>query len=162
YNPVKTKASASVQAIPLPSNISNGNPALTPYDPPSTYPAAAGIQTQTRTSNNYAGKVTWYATPNHRLELTAFGDPSTGDSGTQRIPSAANGASALKNIDIFTTGGGLSSIDYGGNNYALKYDAVFTPTLFLQAQIGRHDAKFEENSALNASRYTDQRQLRCF
>jgi len=162
YNPVKTKSSAAVQAIPLPSTISNGNPALTKYDPPATYPASVGIETQSRMSNNYAGKFTWYATPNHRLELTAFGDPSTGDSGPQRIPTAADGASALKNIDIFTTGGGLSSIDYGGNNYSLKYDAVFTPTFFLQAQVGRHDGKFDETSALNASRYTDQRQLRCF
>ncbi|HEX4825056.1 MAG TPA: TonB-dependent receptor [Candidatus Polarisedimenticolaceae bacterium] len=162
YNPVLTKSSATVQGISLPTTISNGNPALTQYDPPSTYPASIGIQTQQRTSNNYAGKLTWYANPNHRLELTAFGDPSTGDQGPQRLPSAANGASALKNIDIFTTGGGLSSINYGGNNYSLKYDAVFTPTFFMQAQVGRHDGKFEETSELDASRYTDQRQLRCF
>lgn len=154
YNPVETKASATIQNIPLPSNISNGNPALVPFDPTANYPAAvAGIQTQKRTSNNYAGKLTWYATPNHRLELTAFGDPSKGDAGPQRF--------SLRNID-FAQGGGLSSIDYGGNNYSLKYDAVFTPTLFMQAQIGRHDAKFNETSSLDASRYTDQRQLRCF
>jgi hypothetical protein len=148
-----------MQDIPLPSTISNGNPALVPYDPTASYPAAvAGLQTQKRTSNNYAGKLTWYATPNHRLEFTAFGDPSTGDMGVQRIPTQANGGSALRNID-FAAGGGLSSISYGGNNYSLKYDAVFTPTFFMQAQIGRHDGKFEETSDLNASRYTDQRQL---
>jgi outer membrane receptor protein involved in Fe transport len=154
YNPVLTKTSATIQGIPLPTNISNGNPALVPYDPTATYPAATdGLQTQKRTSNNYAAKLTWYATPNHRLEFTAFGDPSTGDTGPQRF--------SLRNID-FANGGGLSSIDYGANNYSLKYDAVFTPTLFMQAQIGRHDGKFDETSALNASRYTDQRQLRCF
>jgi outer membrane receptor protein involved in Fe transport len=162
YNPVLTKTSATMQDIPLPSTISNGNPALVPYDPTASYPAAvAGLQTQKRTSNNYAGKLTWYATPNHRLEFTAFGDPSTGDMGVQRIPTQANGGSALRNID-FAAGGGLASISYGGNNYSLKYDAVFTPTFFMQAQIGRHDGKFEETSDLNASRYTDQRQLRCF
>src|SRR5215471_11568887 len=32
----------------------------------------------------------------------------------------------------------------------------------MQAQIGRHDGQFKEDSVLNKSRYTDQRQLRCF
>jgi len=154
YNPVQGKESAAIQDIPLPSNIGQGNPVLTPFDPSPQYPAAvAGLQTRQRKSDNYAAKLTWYATPNHRLELSAFGDPSSGDMGVQRF--------SLRNMD-FAQGGGLSSIDYGANNYNLKYDAVFTPTLFMQAMIGRHDGKFEEVSGLNRSRYTDDRQLRCF
>ena len=154
YNPVIGKESAAIQDIPLPSNISFGDPALVPYDPTAQYPAAvAGLQTRERRSDNYAAKLTWYANPNHRLELSAFGDPSSGDSGPQRF--------SLRNID-FAQGGGLSEISYGANNFNLKYDAVFTPTLFMQAMIGRHDGKFEETSGLNRSRYTDQRQLRCF
>jgi hypothetical protein len=154
YNPVMTKTTATIQGIALPTGISNGNPALVPFDPTATYPAATdGLQTQKRTSNNYAAKLTWYATPNHRLEFTAFGDPSTGDTGPQRF--------SLRNID-FAAGGGLSSIDYGANNFSLKYDGVFTPTFFMQAQLAYHDGKFDETSALDASRYTDQRQLRCF
>lgn len=154
YNPVQGKESAAIQDIPLPSNIGQGNPALTPFDPTPQYPAAvAGLQTRERRSDNYAAKLTWYATPNHRLELSAFGDPSSGDMGVQRF--------SMRNID-FAQGGGLSEISYGANNFNLKYDAVFTPTLFMQAMIGRHDGKFEETSALNRSRYTDDRQLRCF
>lgn len=154
YNPVTGKDSSAIQNIPLPSGISAGNPALVPFDPTASYPAAtAGLQTRDRQSNNYAGKLTWYATPNHRLEFSAFGDPSTGDMGVQRF--------SLRNID-FAQGGGLSEIAYGGNNYTLKYDGVLTPRLFVQAQLARHDAKFEETSALNRSRYDDQRQLRCF
>jgi carboxypeptidase family protein len=154
YNPVFKKTAGQIENIPLPSTLSNGDPARVPYDPTAAFPAAvAGIQVQERTSNNYAGKVTWYANPNHRLELSAFGDPSTGDAGPQRF--------SLRNID-FPEGGGLSEIDYGANNYTLKYDAVFTPTLFMTAQVGFHDGKFEEVSTLNKSRYTDQRQLRCF
>jgi outer membrane receptor protein involved in Fe transport len=149
YNPVKTSAAATIEPVALPTTIG-----VAPYNPTATYPAAAaGTQVQDRTSNNYAGKITWYANPNHRLELSAFGDPSKGDEGPQRF--------SLRNID-FPEGGGLSQITYGANNYTLKYDAVFTPTLFLTAQIGRHDGKFEETSSLNKSRYTDQRQLRCF
>ena len=154
YNPVETKASGTIQNIPLPSNISNGVPSRVPFDPTAAYPAAvAGIQTQKRTSNNYAAKLTWYASPNHRLELTAFGDPSKGDLGPQRF--------SLRNID-FAQGGGDSAIEYGANNYSAKYDAVFTPTFFMQALVGYHNGSFGETSAINKSRYEDQRQLRCF
>jgi hypothetical protein len=154
YNPVMGKDSAAIQDIALPSNISNGVVSSQPFDPTPQYPAAAaGLQTRERRSDNYAAKLTWYANPNHRLELSAFGDPSSGDLGVQRF--------SLRNID-FPQGGGLSDISYGANNFNLKYDAVFTPTLFMQAMIGRHDGKFEETSALNKSRYTDDRQLRCF
>jgi len=151
YNPVETKSSQAAQNIPLPFNTIGGPIA---FRPPPEYPAAvAGIQTQKRTSNNYAAKLTWYASPNHRLELTAFGDPSDGAMGPQRF--------SLHNIN-FPQGGGDSSISYGANNYSLKYDAVFTPTFFMQALVGYHNGEFQETSAINASRYTDQRQYRCF
>lgn len=154
YNPVLTKSSKAIQDIPLPSTISQGVPSSVPFDPTPSYPAAlAGIQTNERRSDNYAAKLTWYANPNHRLELSAFGDPSTGDIGVQRF--------ALRNID-FPQGGGLSEISYGANNFTLKYDAVFTPTFFMQAHLGRHSGSFDETSALNKSAYTDDRQLRCF
>jgi hypothetical protein len=154
YNPVKDTASAAIENIALPSTIDAGDPTRVPFDPTASYPAAdAGLQNRKRSSNNYAAKLTWYVSPNHRLEISGFGDPSTGDSGPQRF--------SLRNID-FPEGGGLSSISYGANNYTLKYDGVFTPTFFMQAQIGRHDGKFTEDSVLNKSRYTDQRQLRCF
>jgi len=156
YNPVQATFSGNIQAIPLPANLDPGNPQ---FNPTASYPAAsAGLQQYQRSSNNYAGKLTWYATPNHRLELTAFGDPSTGDAGPQHLTVAP---SALRNID-YLEGGGQSSLSYGAQNYTLKYDAVFTPTFFMQAQLSRHDGKFEEDSVVNKSRYTDQRQLRCF
>src|SRR5262245_47654091 len=120
YNPVVTYTSATIQNIPLPSTI--GTPAQAQFRPTPEYPAAvAGIQTIKRTSDNYAAKLTWYATPNHRLELTAFGDPSDGDLGQQRalIPPGAS----LRGID-YPEGGGASSNSYGANNYSLKYDAV--------------------------------------
>jgi hypothetical protein len=149
YNPTSQYQTAAIQDLALPASLAGTT----------QYPQAAeGTQTINRTSNNYAAKLTWYATPNHRLELTAFGDPSSGGTGPQRefIPGGV-----VPNLD-YNQGGGQSSINYGGNNYSLKYDAVFTPTFFMQAQIGRKDAKFTEDSVLNDSRYTDQRQLRCF
>ena len=159
YNPVTGHSSAAIQNISLPSTTVDNDPLHAAYNPPANYPSAsAGIQGYKRSSNNYAGKLTWYASPNHRLEFTAFGDPSTGDSGPQRLNVDS---STLRNLE-YLQGGGQSSIAYGANNYSLKYDAVFTPTFFMQAQISRHDGKFTEDSVLNKSEYTDQRQLRCF
>jgi hypothetical protein len=149
YNPTSQKQSATIQDLALPASLAGTT----------QYPQVAeGTQTIKRTSNNYAAKFTWYANPNHRLELSAFGDPSKGGTGPQREFIAGG---VVPNLD-YASGGGNSSIDYGGNNYTLKYDAVFTPTFFMQAQVGRKDAKFTEDSVLNDSRYTDQRQLRCF
>jgi Carboxypeptidase regulatory-like domain len=150
FNPTEQKQTAAIQDLPLPASLAGTT----------QYPQAAeGTQTIKRSSNNYAGKLTWYANPNHRLELTAFGDPSTGGTGPQREFILPGGVTP--NLD-YAEGGGQSSINYGGNNYTLKYDAVFTPTLFMQAIVGRKDAKFTEDSVLNQSRYTDLRQLDCF
>jgi hypothetical protein len=43
-----------------------------------------GDQDRKRRILSYAGKLTWQATPNHRFDFTAFGDPSHGDVGIQR------------------------------------------------------------------------------
>src|SRR6185503_19733559 len=39
---------------------------------------------RSRKSLSYAGKLTWQAGPNHRFDISAFGDPSKGDMGLQR------------------------------------------------------------------------------
>ncbi len=142
YNPTQQKQTAQIQDIPLPANLTGG---ITQYPQ-----AAEGSQTIKRTSNNYAAKVTWYANPNHRLELSAFGDPSNGGTGPQRefIPF---GGAPFPNLD-YDSGGGQSSIDYGGNNYSLKYDAGFPPTPFLQGQNGRKESKIPETPLLHHSR----------
>ena len=46
--------------------------------------------TRERSIDNYAGKVSWFATPNHKIELTAFGDPSEGDVGPQNPTATAS------------------------------------------------------------------------
>ena len=69
YNPVTIKDEFSIEdQLIVPSQV-----------PPSyAYPgfATAGqtIKHQ-RKSDNYAGKLTWYLNPNHRIEGTVFGDP---------------------------------------------------------------------------------------
>jgi hypothetical protein len=120
-----------------------------------TFPASdLGAQERTRTSYNWAAKLTWYANPNHRVEFTGFGDPSKGDKGPQN-------SAALRYLD-YSAGGGQSEIEYGGNNYAIKYNGVFTPNFFAEVQVSRHDAKFRETPSLNQSRVRDRRQQLCF
>jgi len=153
YNPVRTDTSADISAAP----IESGAPFLFDTFPSgqTTYPAVGlGPQERKRTNNNWAVKFTWYASANHRLELTGFGDPSDGDRGPQRFGS-------LRNLE-FASGGGQSEIEFGANNYSLKYDAVFTPNFFMQFQAARHDGKFRETSVLNKHNVTDRRQELAF
>lgn len=147
FNPIRKKDRFTIEASPFDPDFA---PAGTP-----TFPAAElGAQERTRTSYNWAAKMTWYATPNHRLELTGFGDPSKGKRGPQN-------STSLRYLD-FAAGGGQSDIEYGGNNYALKYNGVFTPSFFGEVQASLHKAKFREQSVLNQSRVRDRRQQLCF
>src|SRR5262249_20622666 len=57
----------------------------------------------------------------------------------------------------FDTGGGESSIRYGSNNVALKWNAVFTPKFFMEAQLAHHDGFFRESSNNDEYNYTDLR-----
>src|SRR5207249_4247640 len=107
----------------------------------------------TRTSNNWAAKITWYANPNHRIEFTGFGDPSKGRRGAQN-------STSLRYLD-FADGGGQSDIKYGANNYAVKYNGVFTPSFFGEVQASRHDGKFREKSSVDEPRTRDRRQQLC-
>jgi hypothetical protein len=152
YNPVNSSTDFLAERVELMPEFSSMFPTT---DPATVYPSIAlGAAHRTRHSDNWAAKFTWYVNPNHRIELSGFGDPSSGALGSQR-------SGALRYLD-YAKGGGQSSIEYGGNNYSLKYDAVFTPKFFMQFQAARHDAKFTEESFVNQNLLTDQRQLRCF
>src|SRR5206468_12500587 len=77
---------------------------------PTGFPLASlGDVDRKRRIYSYAGKVTWQATGNHRIDFTAFGDPSKGDPGPQR-PAALIG----------TTNAGFTELTkYGGHNQAV-------------------------------------------
>ncbi|PYQ01613.1 MAG: hypothetical protein DMF82_18745 [Acidobacteria bacterium] len=77
---------------------------------PAGFPLASlGPVDRDRRIMSYAGKVTWQATGNHRIDFTAFGDPSKGDPGPQR-PAALIGT---------TTAGFTELAKYGGHNQAV-------------------------------------------
>jgi len=159
-NQVSTDEGATIEPLDLATafNVAPGAPTANATYPVgnATYPVAlAGPQVRTRTNDNWAAKVTWYANPNHRLELSGFGDPSDGDAGPQSF-------AGLRNLQYFSLGGGQSDITYGANNYTLKYDGALTSNFFLQAQVGRHDGEFRETSTLDHSRVRDRRQELAF
>jgi len=159
-NQVTTEQGATIESAtldPLYNVAPTAATASTTYPSTTgTYPAAlAGPQVRERTNDNWAAKVTWYANPNHRLELSGFGDPSDGDAGPQ-------GFGGLRNLQYLTLGGGQSAIEYGANNYTLKYDGAITSNVFVQAQVGRHDGEFREVSSFDASRVRDRRQELAF
>src|SRR4029077_6993855 len=105
------------------------------------FPSGGSTLDRKRTADNYALKFNWMVSPKHQVELSFFGDPATGPSGPQRD-------NAPRYTD-FDSGGGYSKIRFGSDNQALKWNAVFTPRFFMEAQVAHHDGIFRETSALD-------------
>jgi hypothetical protein len=165
YNPVVTTQGRMAQSIVNPESVAFSGGATGVFDetassnafgsidgvtlPLEAFPSAGTALERKRTANNYAAKLSWMVSPKHQLELTFFGDPAEGRRGPQRN-------SAARFTD-FATGGGQSRISYGAHNQSLKWNAVFGPKFFMEAQIARHDGKFRETSVVNDHAYLDLR-----
>jgi hypothetical protein len=119
------------------------------------YASLGGVDRE-RTIQAYAGKLSAQATSNHRLDLSIFGDPSTGQSGMQRITEmrriAYPGAPGTTAIE-----GGFSELDYGGHNQTLRYDGVFGSRWLLEGNVARSTNKFFETPSIDEWRYRDVR-----
>jgi outer membrane receptor for ferrienterochelin and colicin len=113
------------------------------------FPSSGRELERQRTANNYALKFNWQVSPKHQVELSFFGDPADGKSGPQRDNSPR--------FTDFNAGGGYSEIKFGSDNQALKWNAVFGPRFFMEAQIAHHDGTFRETSALDQYSYRDLR-----
>jgi hypothetical protein len=147
-NPAFGAASAGVAAF----DESGPNGFSAPFA--QAFPSASGDLTRSRQSHNYAAKLSWVVNPSNQVELTMFGDPSSGDMGPQRA-----------NAALYTdqdAGGGESAITYGSNNAALKWNSVVSPRFFLETQIGWHSGQFRETSARDEWQYTDIRNIQEF
>ncbi len=144
-NPAYTAASAGVTAFD--ETGANGFGAASQL----AFPSSTGDLTRDRMSHNYAAKLSFMVNPKNQVELTLFGDPSQGKAGPQRNNSAL--------YSDFDQGGGESNIHYGSNNAALKWNIVFSPAFFMEAQVGYHDGKFREESTNDEIRYTDIRNV---
>ena len=98
-----------------------------------------------RRSLSYAGKLTWQLTAQHRLDLTAFGDPSHGEPGPQR-PDALRAEDA----DLFS-----ELRTYGGHNQALRYSGVLDPKWWLEVTAALARTRHEEVASVDEWRVTD-------
>ncbi|MEE9291295.1 MAG: TonB-dependent receptor, partial [Acidobacteriota bacterium] len=163
YNPVFTTRSVRAQSIADPAftAASAGLPAFDElladgFSAPNAlaFPSAGRDLDGTRRAHNYAAKFTWQASDRHQLELTLFGDPVRGGNGPQRDISGAVGQALNQQYNL---DGGASEIRYGSHNQSLKWNAVFTPRFFMEAQVTRHNAEFREDSGLDDLQYTDLR-----
>jgi hypothetical protein len=158
YNPVITNQDRRAQFLADPSfapasaGVSRFNEVLSTgfgVTNDLAFPSATRDLERKRHSDNYALKFSWTVSPKHQLELTFFGDPSKGDRGPQR--------DTAPTYTDFASGGGQSEIEYGAHNQTLKWNAVFGPRFFMEAQVARHDGEFRETSVKNENVYRDLR-----
>lgn len=98
-----------------------------------------------RNVRSYAAKLTALPSTDHRLELTAFGDPSHADRGPQA-------ASAL----LAETTGGFSELDYGGHNQGLSYQGVLGTSWLVEASAAHAASRFSEQVAVDEWQVTDE------
>jgi hypothetical protein len=107
--------------------------------------------TRERHNDNYAAKLSWFATPNHKFELTAFGDPSKGEVGAQAPWTALrNLADPIRVPDPST---GASGLDYGGDKASFKYQGVWTSNFFTELLVAQSQNEFSEFGPGTESRW---------
>ncbi len=168
YNPVQTTYNFTRQSVQNPI-FNDGNPdgSMSSIFPSTeTFPASktGGVENE-RTNQNWAAKVNWQITPSHRLEFTGFGDPSDGDGRTGITASTftmtgRQGPTFATNVEKVAAGfgdGGKSTIDYGADQYSLKYSGLFGSDWFVEAQANYRNNEFTEDPVVNDYAYTDTR-----
>jgi hypothetical protein len=112
--------------------------------------AALGEVDRKRRILGYAGKVTWQMTSNHRLDISAFGDPSHGDMGPQRAGNLASG------VDNPAKPAGFSELKkYGGHNQVIRYDGIMSRSWLIEASFAHARNQIEEVPNVNENRWTD-------
>ena len=154
-NPVETRTGFEAPSVTFPS-CPGCDPDISDIAGTQAFPASQlGIQERVRRNYNYAGKLTWFMASNHRLDFTLFGDPSRGYNGPQNAD--APDASQAPLYADYAQGGGQSGIRYGANNASIKYNGIFTPKFFIDAQVSRHDGRFSEDPLLDGYRIRDRR-----
>jgi hypothetical protein len=109
-----------------------------------------------RRIQSYAGKLTAQLSSSHRLDFSAFGDPSVGESGLQQFNVLRR--IAYPNVPGTTDiRGGFSKLEYGGNNQSVSYDAILSSRWLVEARLNHSDQKFHEIPEVNEYRFQDLR-----
>jgi hypothetical protein len=115
------------------------------FQAPKGFPLASlGSVDRKRHSYSYAGKLTYQASSNHTLTFSAFGDPSHGDNGPQRLISLdGDGTEAF------------SAIDYGSHQQTLRYEGVLSRSWLIEAAVGHSQSHFTEIPSANTNYVTN-------
>ena len=115
--------------------------------PPNMPAASLGDVDQKRRTMSYAGKLTYQASTNHRVDVTAFGDPSHGELGPQRAAVLRESTPAGRNFSTIDT--------YGGHNQTLRYDGILSRNWLIEASVARATNELVEIPLVNEHRVTD-------
>ena len=97
--------------------------------------------TTERTIWNYAANVKWNINSRNSFTLSSFGDPSEGDTGPQRLTSGT--------VEDPTSR--YSGIDFGGNNFAARWEGELYENGFAEASYAFHHDVFNETLQRNES-----------
>ena len=101
------------------------------------------VNVQTR-ALNYAGKLDWNIAPNHQLEGSVFGDPSSLPTNFARIGSLASNDKLRE-----------SSLDFGTRTWTTRYNGAFGPKFLLTANYSDYYSSFNELPLANGYAITD-------
>jgi len=99
--------------------------------PPDFPLESLGSVDRKRRTYSYAAKLTWQLSSNHRVDFSAFGDPSKGEMGPQQ-------SSALRGADTAA----FSELNYGGHNQSIKYDGIVNANWLVELTAGHAGNKF--------------------
>jgi hypothetical protein len=97
-----------------------------------------------RNSIAYSAKLTYQINDLNRLDVSTFGDPSTGELGPQRRTS-------LLGTDLAA----FSEIDFGGHNQTVRYETVFSDNLLFSASVSHATNAIEEAPSVDEWSITD-------
>jgi outer membrane receptor protein involved in Fe transport len=118
----------------------------TTFIAPDGFPLEAlGEVDRDRSGVAYAGKLTVFAGSGHRLELSAFGDPTTGDTGPQS-------AAAMR----YDSTSAFSALDFGGHNQGLLYQGVLSPDWLVEASFAHAASTFQETVSVDEWQVIDE------
>jgi hypothetical protein len=116
------------------------------FTAPANFPLASlGAVERKRRIHSYAGKLSWQATPNHRFDASAFGDPSQGENGPQRATALlANDKTRFSELE-----------SYGGHQQSLRYDGIISRNWLVEASFARSTNSLNEIPEVNEWSVTD-------
>jgi len=119
---------------------------VTTFQAPKGFPLQSlGDVDRVRNNLTYSAKATWQPANAHRIDVSFFGDPSTGDNGPQRT-------SAL----LVNNTASFSSLTYGGHNQTIRYNGVLSNNWLLEGTFARALNRINETPSVNAWRISDQ------